>query len=127
MVATHGEWFMDLDEPMRAEARDCLIAGTYSRRLLLSLRRSGPTPVPGAGLDDPRLAQAGEPLGARLQTFLREQFLAPLRPASESLDRWAPRWVDPAPASPVAAVARTRPVPHHRTVDLRRATRETCQ
>jgi len=124
MVATHGEWFMNLDEPMRAEARDCLIAGTYSRRLLASLRHTGPTPARGAGLDDPRLAQAGDPLGARLQTFLREQFLAPLRPASEGLDRWAPRWVDQAP---VAAVARTRPVTHHRSIDLRHAARETCQ
>jgi hypothetical protein len=121
MVATHGEWFVNLDESMRAEARDCLIAGTYSRRLLTSLRRSGPTPVRGAGLDDPRLAQAGDPLGARLQTFLREQFLAPLRPASGGLDRWAPRWVDQ------AAAARTRPAAHHRSVDLRHAARETCQ
>ncbi|NAZ82153.1 hypothetical protein GTR02_10020 [Kineococcus sp. R8] len=107
---------------MRAEARNCLITGTYSRRLLASLRHTGPTPLRGAGLDDPRRAQAGDPLGARLQTFLREQFLAAPRPASDGLDRWAPRWVD---QPPVASVRTHSPLPP-RTVDLRHPAHETC-
>ena len=124
MVATHGEWFVNLDEPMRAEARDCLLAGTYSRRLLTSLRHAGLAGWPGAGLDDPRLAQPGDPLGARLQTFLRERLLTSRRPAPGGLDHWAPRWVDQTPTVPAA---RTRPPAPQRTVDLRKPTPETCR
>lgn len=80
MVSTTGEllheWFSALDDRGLAEARACLLRGTYSRSLLLSLRAAL---AAGAGhrrgLDDPHVAQRGEPLGANLQTFLRDRFL----------------------------------------------------
>jgi len=80
MVSTTGEllhdWFLGLDDRGREEARSCLLRGSYSRALLLSLR---PVLLAGAGhrrgLDDPHVAQCGEPLGATLQTFLRERLL----------------------------------------------------
>lgn len=80
MVSTTGEllheWFTALDDRGRDEARSCLLRGTYSRALLHSLR---PVLAAGAGhrrgLDDPHVAQRGEPLGANLQTFLRDRLL----------------------------------------------------
>ncbi|NIZ92972.1 hypothetical protein [Kineococcus rubinsiae] len=124
MVATHGEWFTGLDESMRAEARECLLTGTYSRRLLVSLRQAGLATRPGAGLDDPRLAQPGDPLGARLQTFLRERFFSRPKPAADGLEHWAPRWVDQVPVPPVS---RARATLRQHTVELPRPARETCQ
>ena len=76
MHTTHDGWFRSLDEDMRAEARLCLLSGSYSRRLLLSLRAGGPPVSPREhGLDDPQRAQPGDPLGANLQTFLRERLV----------------------------------------------------
>ncbi|WP_432563893.1 hypothetical protein [Kineococcus sp. SYSU DK003] len=80
MIASHDEWLAGLDEPLRQEALQCLLAGTYSRALLASLRDSGPViSRRERGLDDPEKAQPGDPLGANLQTFLRERFLLELR------------------------------------------------
>ncbi len=74
VIASYDEWLDGLDAEMRDEAWYCLITGSYSRRLLESLRRDGPVISPRErGLDAPEKAQAGEPLGANLQTFLRER------------------------------------------------------
>jgi hypothetical protein len=75
VIDSHDAWLAGLDEPLRAEAVHCLLSGTYSRILLESLRRSGPRiSARERGLDDPGKAQPGDPLGANLQTFLRERF-----------------------------------------------------
>ena len=80
MIATLQDWYDGLDADLRAEARHCLCTGTYSRRLLLSLRGAAiAVPRRERGLDDPRKAQPGDPLGANLQTFLREQLVLPPR------------------------------------------------
>ncbi|NYD22339.1 hypothetical protein [Kineococcus aurantiacus] len=76
MIASHDEWLAGLDDSLRAEALHCLLSGTYSRRLLESLRRDGPViSRRERGLDDPEKAHAGDPLGANLQTFLRERLV----------------------------------------------------
>ncbi|WP_380171217.1 hypothetical protein ACFEMC_19825 [Kineococcus sp. DHX-1] len=76
MIASHDQWLEGLDDTLRAEALHCLLVGTYSRRLLESLRRDGPTiSRRERGLDDPEKAQPGDPLGANLQTFLRERLV----------------------------------------------------
>jgi streptomycin 6-kinase len=81
-LTPHQEWFTTLDAEQRLDAHECLLAGTYSRTLLNSLRVAIPTsPDVHLGLDDPHTAQAGDPLGAGLQTFLREQYLTPLHAA----------------------------------------------
>jgi hypothetical protein len=77
VIDSHDAWLTGLDEPLRAEAMHCLLSGTYSRTLLESLRRNGPTiSVRERGLDDPEKAQPGDPLGANLQTFLRDRLAA---------------------------------------------------
>ncbi|WP_432521051.1 hypothetical protein [Kineococcus sp. SYSU DK006] len=70
------QWLAGSDSAALAEARACLMSGTYSRALLTSLR----TALPGGaavrrGLDDPHQVLAGEPLSATVQTFLRERLL----------------------------------------------------
>ncbi len=76
MIASHDQWLEGLDDTLRAEALHCLLAGTYSRQLLESLRRDGPAiSRRERGLDDPEKAQPGDPLGANLQTFLRERLV----------------------------------------------------
>jgi hypothetical protein len=68
VIASYDDWLDGLDLPLRAEARHCLLAGTYSRRLLLSLRATGPRiSRRERGLDDPEKAQPGDPLGANLR------------------------------------------------------------
>ena len=77
VIASYDDWLDGLDLTLRAEARHCLLAGTYSRRLLLSLRATGPqVSRRERGLDDPEKAQPGDPLGANLQTFLRERLMS---------------------------------------------------
>lgn len=76
VIDSHDAWLAGLDERLRHEARQCLFAGAYSRRLLESLRRDGPLiSARERGLDDPEKAQAGDPLGANLQTFLLERLV----------------------------------------------------
>lgn len=76
VIASHDEWLDGLDDALRAEALHCLMTGTYSRALLASLRRDGPAiSRRERGLDDPEKAHAGDPLGANLQTFLRERLV----------------------------------------------------
>lgn len=76
VIDSHDAWLDGLDGPLRLEARECLLAGAYSRRLLESLRRDGPViSARERGLDDPEKAQPGDPLGANLQTFLRERLV----------------------------------------------------
>lgn len=59
------------------------MSGSYSRGLITSLRAAFPlTPEHQHGLDDPRAVQAGDPLGATLQTLLRERFLSPVSAGS---------------------------------------------
>ncbi|MGI4893745.1 MAG: hypothetical protein ACRYF3_01375 [Janthinobacterium lividum] len=71
-------WYARLDAPMRAEALSCLLLGVYSRALLRSLRATlDAGEGHRRGLDDPHAAQPGEPLGANLQTFLRDRLLRP--------------------------------------------------
>ncbi|MBB2901022.1 hypothetical protein FHR75_001810 [Kineococcus radiotolerans] len=80
MIATYEDWYDGLDDDLREEARLCLHTGTYSRRLLNSLRAAAiPVPRRERGLDDPGKAQAGDPLGANVQTFLRERLVLPRR------------------------------------------------
>lgn len=71
-----NQWLDELDAAALDEACACLWSGTYSRKLLISLRvalaEARPTP---RGLDDPTLAVPGDPLGATLQTVLREHLL----------------------------------------------------
>ncbi|WP_432543748.1 hypothetical protein [Kineococcus sp. SYSU DK002] len=75
------DWFAGLDARGTAEARSCLLSGTYSRALLHSLRRALPSGVDSRrGLDDPHRCAPGDPLGARLQSLLR-QHLALTPPA----------------------------------------------
>ncbi|GAA0310811.1 hypothetical protein [Kineococcus aurantiacus] len=70
------QWYASLDERGVAEARRCLLSGTCSRALLESLRRVLPPGVASRrGLDDPHATNPGDPLGARLQTLLRQQLL----------------------------------------------------
>lgn len=77
VIASFDDWLDGLDLTLRAEAGHCLLAGTYSRRLLLSLRATGPrVSRRERGLDDPEKAQPGDPLGANLQTFLRERLMS---------------------------------------------------
>ena len=78
MIASYDDWLDGLDLNLRAEAMHCLLAGAYSRRLLASLRDTGPAVSRRErGLDDPEKAQPGDPLGANLQTFLRERLVMP--------------------------------------------------
>jgi hypothetical protein len=80
VIATHDDWYEGLDADLRAEAMHCLCTGTYSRRLLASLRAAHlAVPRRERGLDDPGRAQPGDPLGANLQTFLRERLVLPAR------------------------------------------------
>lgn len=83
VIATYEDWYDGLDADLREEARYCLRTGTYSRRLLLSLRGAAiAVPRRERGLDDPRRAQPGDPLGANLQTVLRERLVLPRRPVA---------------------------------------------
>lgn len=68
-------WLAGLNGPDLDEARECLQHGTYSGRLLRSLRGALPSaPAVRHGLDDPHTTQAGDPLGAAVQTTLRSYF-----------------------------------------------------
>lgn len=71
-----NQWLDGLDAETLEEARACLWTGTYSRKLLLSLRAalSEARPAP-RGLDAPDLAVPGDPLSATVQTLLREHLL----------------------------------------------------
>ena len=80
VIATYEDWYDGLDADLREEARHCLWTGTYSRRLLASLRAAAiAVPRRERGLDDPCRAQPGDPLGANLQTLLRERLVLPER------------------------------------------------
>ena len=71
-----NQWLDGLDAAALDEARACLWSGTYSRKLLLSLRSALAEARPAPrGLDDPQLASPGDPLGALVQTLLREHLL----------------------------------------------------
>ncbi|WP_432563232.1 hypothetical protein [Kineococcus sp. SYSU DK003] len=75
------QWLAGLDGVGLAEARACLSSGTYSRALLASLRTAlSAGAADRRGLDDPHRVVAGEPLGATVQTFLRERLLTAGRP-----------------------------------------------
>ena len=110
-----------MESDVKTPRRPTVTAAERAQAREVSLRQAGTATWPGAGLDDPHRAQPGDPLGARLQTFLRERFLTAPRPAHGALDHWAPRWVDQTPTVP-AARSRTQC-----TGERRSAARETCQ
>ena len=71
-----NRWLDDLGVAERAEAYGCLLTGSYSRRLLVSLRAAlSPGQAVRHGLDDPHAAAAGDPLSATVQTLLRDRLL----------------------------------------------------
>lgn len=83
-----NEWWDGLDVEQVAEAERCLLAGTYSRRLLTSLRVVlGPDVPVRHGLDDPHAVVAGDPLGATLHTVLRDRLLRRSVPEAHDV-RW---------------------------------------
>lgn len=87
-----NQWWDGLDERLVDEAWCCLLEGTYSRPLLDSLREVLGAGVPVRhGLDDPHTVAAGDPLGATLQTVLRERLLG--RNSTPAHDA---RWLVPA-------------------------------
>lgn len=86
------QWLADLDTAGLREARACLLSGTSSRALLVSLRDAlSAGSANRRGLDDPHRAQPGDPLSATVQTFLRERLLSTPPPAR------SPRASIPAP------------------------------
>lgn len=71
-----NRWLDGLGSADAQEALYCLVTGSYSRKLLASLRAVlDPGVAVRHGLDDPHTAAPGDPLSASVQTLLREHLL----------------------------------------------------